>query len=140
MTTLPDKQSEPRGTATETRARFTGERRRWWQFRAWHGMTAPAWFRLLWENRFAVSPARCYLLLLISLTSLLNSVFALLQTAIFGRRIERTRLRQDPITPASCCRLLIPGAYVAMLIVIEPCVALDFCQCQSYYFAFLRNK
>jgi hypothetical protein len=60
-------------------------------------MTAPAWFRLLGENRFAVAPAKYYLLLLISLTSLFNSVFAILQRAIFGRRIERTRLRQDPI-------------------------------------------
>ena len=97
MTTRSHRHNEPPAPETALPVRSTGEKRRWWQFRVWHGMTARAWFRLLAENRFAVAPARYYLLALVSLTSLFNSVFALLQTAIFGRRIERTPLRQDPI-------------------------------------------
>jgi len=97
MPTLSNCQIESRKTSAAKPGCPTGEKRRWWQFRAWHGMTTPAWFRLLWENRLAVTPGRWYILLLISVTSLFNSVFAILQTAIFGRRVARTRLGKDPI-------------------------------------------
>jgi hypothetical protein len=97
MTTLPNSRNDLHQTETAAIVRPTGDKRRWWQLRVWHGMTAPAWFRLLWENRFAVAPARYYVFLLISLTSLFNCLFAILQTVFLGRRIERTQLRQDPI-------------------------------------------
>jgi len=75
----------------------TGARRKPWQLRVWHGMTAGAWFRLLAGNRFAVSPSRWHRALIVSLVSLSNSGLALLQQLRFGRRISRTKLRSDPI-------------------------------------------
>lgn len=75
----------------------TGERRRPWQLRVWHGMTAGAWFRLLGRNRFAVSPSRWHRALILSLVSVNNSALSALQNLLFGRRISRTELRSDPL-------------------------------------------
>jgi hypothetical protein len=60
-------------------------------------MTASVWFQMLWQNRFEVAPAKCYLVLLITLASLFNSLLAGLQIMLFGKRIERSQLRPDPI-------------------------------------------
>lgn len=75
----------------------TGTKRKPWQLRVWHGMTAGAWFRLLARNRFAVTPSRWHRALIISLASVNNSGLALLQRLMFGKRIARTELRSDPI-------------------------------------------
>jgi hypothetical protein len=75
----------------------TGTKRKPWQLRVWHGMTAGAWFRLLASNHFAVSPSRWHRAAIISLASINNSGLAALQRLMFGRRIARTELRGDPI-------------------------------------------
>ena len=75
----------------------TGTRRRPFQFRVWHGMTAPVWFGMLRRNGFAISPSRYYLAVWITAASILNSLLALIQSMIFGKAIGRTELRKDPI-------------------------------------------
>lgn len=56
-----------------------------------------AWFRLLRENRFAVTPARIPLALSVTTASTANSLFAGTQSLFFGRRIATTQIHKDPI-------------------------------------------
>ncbi len=60
-------------------------------------MGFPAWIRVLAKNRFAISPSRLAAAFLITCFSLFNSCAALVQSLIFGRRIARTKLVDDPI-------------------------------------------
>jgi omega-hydroxy-beta-dihydromenaquinone-9 sulfotransferase len=75
----------------------TGEKRRWFQLRVWHGMTVSAWFRMLRRNGFCISPSRYYLVALISMASVANSILAAIQNLVLGRRIDRTELPRDPL-------------------------------------------
>jgi hypothetical protein len=75
----------------------TGTKRRFFQLRVWHGMTAPVWLGMLRRNRFRISPSRCYLVVLISVASVLNWCLAAVQSLLLGRKIDRTELRDDPI-------------------------------------------
>jgi hypothetical protein len=75
----------------------TGERRKLFQLRVWHGMTVSAWFRMLGRNGYRTSPSRYYLVALFSMTSVANSTFATIQELLLGRKIDRTELPQDPL-------------------------------------------
>lgn len=75
----------------------TGSRAKPWHARLWHGMTVGPWFSMLARNRFAVSPSRVVMAVLISLTAVANSLFALVQRILLGRKIARTRIDQSPI-------------------------------------------
>lgn len=97
MTTNSHQVDQESSARKASLAGATGERRRWWQFRVWHGMTAPAWFRLLWDNRFAVAPSRLFLLTFVTGASCLNFFLSLLQKGIYGWKIQRTTLAPDPI-------------------------------------------
>lgn len=75
----------------------TDSKARAWNLRVWHGMTAGAWFWMLVDNRFAISPSRIPMAVILSLISLVNSVLALIQQILLGRRIARTRIHRAPI-------------------------------------------
>ena len=75
----------------------TGTKRKFFQLRVWHGMTAPAWFNMLRRNGFRVSPSRYHLVLLISLASIFNGILAVIQNLLLGKKIDRTKLRSDPV-------------------------------------------
>ncbi len=60
-------------------------------------MTASVWFGMLRRNGFLVSPSRYYLVLLVSVASVFNSLLAAVQELVLGKRIDRTELRKDPI-------------------------------------------
>jgi len=68
-----------------------------WELRIWNGMNFGGWMRLLVRNRFAVSPSRIGMALVISALSLFNSAMWLLQMLFYGRKIARTDLVDDPI-------------------------------------------
>ncbi len=68
-----------------------------WVPRLWHGMTMSAWFRLLRENQFAVTPTRIPLALSVSVATVANSLLAGAQTVFFNRRIKVTPIPEDPI-------------------------------------------
>jgi omega-hydroxy-beta-dihydromenaquinone-9 sulfotransferase len=80
--------------ATEHR---TGYKDRFWIPRFWDGMGMQGWFSLLAKNRFAFSPSCLAMAGIISSLSVVNSTLWLVETAIFGRRIKRTKIEQDPI-------------------------------------------
>jgi omega-hydroxy-beta-dihydromenaquinone-9 sulfotransferase len=68
-----------------------------WIPRFWDGMCVSGWFSLLKRNRFAVSPSCIGMALIISALSLFNSFLWLIQTLLIGRRINRTKIEQDPM-------------------------------------------
>src|SRR5690242_14242091 len=68
-----------------------------WSPRFWHGMRFGTWMRLLARNRFCIHPLRLVMVILIIFTTVGNSLFAVLHGLLFGRKIARTKLRQDPV-------------------------------------------
>lgn len=61
------------------------------------GITAGAWWHLLRENRFAVSPAYWHRAAFISVTSLLNSWYAWREHREFGERVAATPVHPEPL-------------------------------------------
>lgn len=59
----------------------------------WQGMTFPVWMRLLFNNRFSVSPSRWLSLLLTTGCSISNSLLRLLSEAIYSRRAAKTTVK-----------------------------------------------
>ena len=78
-------------------SRKTGYEDRLWIPRFWNGMNARAWFPLLVRNRFAVAPRRVAMAAIISALTLVNFFWWAVQAILFGRRIARTEIKQDPI-------------------------------------------
>lgn len=59
----------------------------WWKLSLWYGMTARVWFRLLRRYRFGLSANRLHRLIIVSLVTPFNSLFAIAQRLIYGRQI-----------------------------------------------------
>jgi omega-hydroxy-beta-dihydromenaquinone-9 sulfotransferase len=65
--------------------------------RNWHGMTMGIWFRLLRENRFAISPTRLPMAMTISMATCFNSVMRLVSESIYAKRANAIALRHPPL-------------------------------------------
>jgi omega-hydroxy-beta-dihydromenaquinone-9 sulfotransferase len=74
-----------------------GYKDRPWIPRFWDGMTLSGWIGLLIRNHFAIAPHRIGMAIIVLLVGIINFYLWVIQTLIFGRRIERTRLKSDPI-------------------------------------------
>jgi hypothetical protein len=74
-----------------------GYQDRFWIPRFWNGMNVTTCFAFVARNRFAVSPLRVAMVLINCGLSFINSALWLLEIALFGRKIKRTKLEQDPI-------------------------------------------
>jgi len=68
-----------------------------WAPRFWNGMRLGDYFRLLRENRFQIHPARIPLATLVAGCAVFNSSLAMLQSQLFGKRIESARLKGPPV-------------------------------------------
>jgi hypothetical protein len=68
-----------------------------WMVRFWHGMSAPAWWRLVKHDRFAVDPSRWYIASSIDVMSVLNSIGRGLQEMLMGHVARRTKLAEPPL-------------------------------------------
>ncbi|NQT36378.1 MAG: sulfotransferase [Planctomycetes bacterium] len=88
MANEPDRQTPP--DRKDTVAKF-------WEPRLWSGMTLSGWLRLLAHNRFAVSPWRIAMSLIIVGLGCFNSCMGLLQKLIYGGKITRTQIEHDPL-------------------------------------------
>ena len=75
----------------------SGYKDRPWIPRFWDGMCIRGWFSLLARNRFAISPSRIGMALVIGISGFINFVLWLLQAVLLGWRIRRTKIEQDPI-------------------------------------------
>ena len=65
--------------------------------RFWHGMRTVQWWRLLASNGFRVAPSRLYIAIGVSIFSPFNDLLAAIQTLIYGKRIAKTKVAEDPI-------------------------------------------
>lgn len=83
--------------ADAPRSKLMGAPDRAWHLRAWSGVRFGGWMRELARNHFAISPIRLAMAVSITTMSLFNSSMGLLQRGVFGRRIERTELVEDPV-------------------------------------------
>jgi omega-hydroxy-beta-dihydromenaquinone-9 sulfotransferase len=68
-----------------------------WIPRFWDGMNMSGWVGVLVRNHFAITPRRIGMAIIVFLLSIINLFLWLVQTLIFGRRIKRTELKDDPI-------------------------------------------
>jgi len=83
--------------AAEKKPQEQGARERFWHMRFWNGMWFTGWFRLLARNRFAISPSRVGMALIISMLTFVHLVLWAIQQLIYGRRIARIEIPHDPI-------------------------------------------
>ncbi len=75
----------------------SGYKDRWWIPRFWNGMSMSGWFPLLARNRFQIG-VRCMVMALINTCiTPVNAAFWAVQALLFGRRIARTEIKDDPI-------------------------------------------
>ena len=75
------------------RSSNAGDEWRWCVTQIWQGMTLPVWTRLLFDNRFSVSPSRWLSLLLTTGCSISNSLLRLLSEVIYSRRAAKTTVK-----------------------------------------------
>ena len=68
-----------------------------WEMRFWSGMNFTGFARLLARNRFAVSPTRIPMAMILAGLSVFNSCLWMLGMLFQGRKIARTELVDDPI-------------------------------------------
>ena len=68
-----------------------------WDMRFLDGINLTAWLRLLVRNRFAVTPRRVCMALIITALAVMNSLLWAVQQLIYGRKLARTKIEQDPI-------------------------------------------
>lgn len=68
-----------------------------WAPRMWEGCDFFAWLKLLFRNRFAVAPRYWYIAVIITFVSFVNTLLRLVQDAIYGRAVRKTKITQPPI-------------------------------------------
>jgi hypothetical protein len=61
------------------------------------GLTARAWWQLLRENRFAVSPAYWHRAAFVTLASLMNSASRIREESRFGAEVDATEVTRPPV-------------------------------------------
>jgi omega-hydroxy-beta-dihydromenaquinone-9 sulfotransferase len=69
----------------------------WYSPRFWHGMLLGDWLKLLARGKFRIHPLRVCMTLIITGCTVGNSICALLQRLIYGRRIDATEITEPPI-------------------------------------------
>jgi len=74
-----------------------GYKDRPWIPRFWDGMNLSGWLGLLVRNRFAIAPHRIGMAIIVFIASINNFFLWAIQTLVFGRRIARTRLKNNPV-------------------------------------------
>lgn len=91
----------PKKTSTKKPAGETSNaKKKAWSQRTptiWHGMSLPAWWRLLRSENFAVSRSKTRRVLSITHASIHNITLNAATRAVYGRRIARATFAQPPI-------------------------------------------
>lgn len=68
-----------------------------WAPRFWHGMLVSDWLKLVMRHRARIHPLRWGLAIGVSFATLFNSKMRLAQLALYGHRISKTPVPDDPI-------------------------------------------
>lgn len=79
------------------KSQLGGYKDKFWYLRFWQGMVAGAWFPVLWQARFRVHPKRFVMSLIISISSVVNSLLGWIQCLIWGWRVRKLEIGKDPI-------------------------------------------
>lgn len=74
-----------------------GYKDRFWYPRMWDGMTLGAWLKILARGKYRVSPRRLGMAGVVSMLGPFNSSWALLEKALYGRKIAELQLSAPPI-------------------------------------------
>ena len=74
-----------------------GYRDRFWYPRFWDGMSLGPWFSLAAKNHFSFSPSCLPMVAIVSQLSAFNSTLSLMQKAVYGRKINQTKIEKQPI-------------------------------------------
>ena len=74
-----------------------GSKDHFWIPRFWDGICIRGWFSLLVRNRFAVTPRRVAMALIITVLVAVNFMLWLVEVVFFGHKIGRMKIEQDPI-------------------------------------------
>lgn len=69
----------------------------WYSPRFWHGMRLSTWMRSLAKNRFRISAEKIPTAISITAFSIGNSLAAILDNAVYGRRIGKVEFNEPPI-------------------------------------------
>ena len=72
-------------------------RSREWAPRLWEGCNLPAWFRLLWRNRFDVQLPYWYIAAIITGVSSGHSVLRFFENAVLRHKVRQTRIEHPPL-------------------------------------------
>ncbi len=84
-------------TAPNHRDHAGGKNARTLPLSIWLGMDFFAWLRLLRRNRFAVGLSFIPIALLITMMSVFNTLLRIVQTVLYGRRVSRTAITEQPV-------------------------------------------
>lgn len=76
---------------------MSAKRPRRWSPRFVQGTDTATWARLLWRNRFAVSPKYWYIAGIVSVASTMNFVLRWVQHGLHGRELANTRIDKHPV-------------------------------------------
>jgi hypothetical protein len=68
-----------------------------WSPRFFQGADAVTWARMLYRNRFAVSPKYWYIAGIVSITSSINLMLRWIQEGLYSEAIRNVRLQKDPL-------------------------------------------
>jgi len=69
----------------------------WYSPRFWHGMRPGAWWAMCARHGFRIHPIRWPMAFLIGIITPFNSVMGTVQSALYGRLIEKTQLKEPPV-------------------------------------------
>jgi hypothetical protein len=84
-------------TTPKVKADAGGYKDRLWIPRFWSGIHFTGWLRILARNRFRIHPFRIVMATIILLLGAFNSCLAILQRLRLGRKIDATKIEQQPI-------------------------------------------
>jgi omega-hydroxy-beta-dihydromenaquinone-9 sulfotransferase len=68
-----------------------------WSPLFWHGMSFSTWMRLLWRNRFAVTPRRIPFVAGITGASMFHSFGGIFERLLLSHKVNQTKLAQPPL-------------------------------------------
>lgn len=74
-----------------------GYKDKFWIPRFWSGILLSAWLRLMARNHFRIHPLRIGMAVIITMLGAFNSVLAVWQRLLYGRRVRQTKLAGDPV-------------------------------------------
>lgn len=81
----------------KVKAEAGGYKDKFWIPRFWSGILLSAWLRVMAHNRFRIHPLRIGMAVIITMLGAFNSVLAVWQRLLYGRKVRDTKLTEAPV-------------------------------------------